>query len=78
MKTLKEMAFEYLDAIGKVQIIVAEKRSELKQAKERHDRDAVQRISAELAMLYEEIRDMNMIASKLNHYYDDTRLEGIA
>lgn len=71
MNTLSQLAGEYDDSIALTEQIVKKTREELKIARREYDSDKVRCLSAKLAVLYEEIRDMKIISQKLRDYYND-------
>ncbi len=70
MKTLKDLSVEYTNAIKAMEDVSAKTRNEIKKAKAEFDSDRVKSLSYKLAMIYEEIRDMKIVAEKLKSYYD--------
>ncbi len=71
MKSLGQLADEYSASIEGIEEIVRKTRAEMKKARQNFDSDEVRRLSAKLAVLYEEIRDMKIISQKLRDYYTD-------
>lgn len=71
MKSLIQLAGEYDESIQAIEEIVKKTRAEFRKARFECDSDEVRRLSAKLAVLYEEIRDMKIISQKLREYYTD-------
>ena len=71
MKTLPQLADDYLSSIKLIEDIAENTRKELAAAKKKCNVDEITRLGTKLAVLYEEIRDMRIISEKLRHYYDE-------
>ena len=71
MKSLIQLAGEYDESIRAIEEIVTKTRAEFRKARLECDTDEVRRLSAKLAVLYEEIRDMKIVSQQLREYYSD-------
>lgn len=70
-RSLYELAAEYDTAIAAMEECAAKIKMERKLAFAKGDADSIKKITAKLYVVYEEIRDMKLIAQSLRHYYDD-------
>lgn len=66
-----EMVKEYEQSIELLSGCVEDVRARRKAAKEQGDKELFLQLSKKLAVMYEEIRDMRVVAETLRHYYDD-------
>lgn len=69
-KSLYELGTEYETAIELAQASLKKTRAEIIAAKKAQDCDRVYLLKREMAVLYEEIVDMRMIAEKLKNYHN--------
>lgn len=69
-KSLCELAQEYEKSILAMCECADKIKKEKKRARLDGDTDAFKLLSAKLFVIYEEIRDMRIIADTLKHYYD--------
>lgn len=78
-KTLYELACEYDESINAMLECVKKLRAEKRQARLDGDSDKLKILSVKLYTVYEEIRDMKIIAETLRNYYgDDGKKEACA
>lgn len=78
-KSLYELALEYDESIASMNECLEKIKQERKNARLEGDTDKYKLLSAKLYTVYEEIRDMRMIAETLKNYYcDDARKEACA
>ncbi|MBQ8209918.1 MAG: hypothetical protein IJZ35_04990 [Clostridia bacterium] len=66
-----EMAKEYEQSIELLSGCIPDIRAQRKKAALEGDKDRFRLLSKKLAVVYEEIRDMRIVAETLRHYYDD-------
>lgn len=70
--SLKELAREYYNSIELLSSCVPDIRAEYRQAKLEGNSEKIKTLAKKLAVVYEEIRDMRIVAETLTHYYDDS------
>ena len=71
-KTLYELACEYEESIAAMTECVKKLRLEKRQARLDGDTDKLKLVSVKLYTVYEEIRDMRIVAETLKNYYGTT------
>lgn len=76
-KTLVQLAAEYEESIKAMQECVLDIKRERIQASLEGDSDKIKKLSAKLLVVYEEIRDMKLVAETLKHYYDNSIMPDI-
>lgn len=75
-KSLYELAQEYETSISAMIECADKVKKEKRQARLDGDTDAFKLLSAKLFVIYEEIRDMKIVAENLKHYYDTEQVSG--
>lgn len=75
-KSLYELAQEYEKSISAMNECADKIKKEKRQARIAGDTDAFKLLSAKLFVIYEEIRDMKIVAENLKHYYDTEQVSG--
>lgn len=73
--SLKELAQEYRNSIELLSSCIPDIRAEYRQATREGNKDKMKTLAKKLAVVYEEIRDMRIVAETLTHYYDDSDSE---
>lgn len=70
-KSLVELAKEYERSIELLSECIPDIRAEYKKAVLAGDSEKAKTLARKLTVVYEEIRDMRIVAHSLKHYYDD-------
>lgn len=73
--SLKELAQEYRHSIELLSSCIPDIRVEYRQATREGNKEKMKALAKKLAVVYEEIRDMRIVAETLVHYYDDSDFE---
>lgn len=76
-KSLVELANEYDTSIAAMLECVEKIKKEKRKAYLAGDSDSYKQLSSKLLTVYEEIRDMRIIAEHLKHYYDESERKEI-
>ncbi len=74
-KSLEQLATEYDESIKMLEACIPAIRKERRQAIAESNADEAKRLSAKLAVMYEEIRDMRIVSESLKNYYDNSSFE---
>ena len=69
-KSLCELAAEYDQSIAAMLECVQKIKNERRQARQEGDADRLKMLSSKLYTVYEEIRDMKIVAETLRNYYN--------
>lgn len=74
-KSLEQLAAEYDESVAMLKNLIPDIRQERKQAIADGNADKAKKLSEKLLIMYEEIRDMQIISENLKHYYDNSSSE---
>lgn len=76
-KSLCELAAEYDQSIAAMLECVQKIKNERRQARQEGDADRLKMLSSKLYTVYEEIRDMKIVAETLRNYYNDESIREV-
>lgn len=76
-KSLCELAAEYDQSTAAMLECVQKIKNERRQARQEGDADRLKMLSSKLYTVYEEIRDMKIVAETLRNYYNDESIREV-